>query len=85
VNKSFKEEMNTNNKSERKSIRLKGYDYSKPEYYYVTICTKGRECLFSEITDQGMVLNDAGLMVEKVWNELPIYYQNVSIDASQLL
>ena len=72
--------MTTQNKPKRKSIRLKEYDYSTPGYYFVTVCTKDRKCLFGKIIDQGMELNDAGWMVEKVWNELPAYYPNISID-----
>ncbi len=35
----------------RRSVRLQGYDYSQPGAYFVTICTKGRECLFGYISD----------------------------------
>lgn len=35
----------------RKHIRLKGYDYSVPNYYFVTICTKKREELFVPFVD----------------------------------
>jgi putative transposase len=35
----------------RRSIRLKGYDYSATGAYFVTICVQGRECLFGEIVD----------------------------------
>ena len=37
----------------RKSIRLKNYDYSQNGMYYVTICTKNRENLLSNITAVG--------------------------------
>ena len=33
----------------RRSIRLKDYDYSQQGAYFVTICTKNRQCLFGEI------------------------------------
>lgn len=33
----------------RKDIRLKKYDYSKVGYYFITICTKNRECILSKI------------------------------------
>ena len=49
----------------RHSIRLKGYDYASEGLYFVTICTQNRECLFGEIKNDEMVLNDAGRMVEK--------------------
>ncbi|MCD6234217.1 MAG: hypothetical protein J7K63_04165 [Candidatus Marinimicrobia bacterium] len=35
----------------RRSIRLKGYDYSQAGAYFVTMCTQNRECLFGEIVD----------------------------------
>jgi len=49
----------------RRSIRLKGYDYASEGLYFVTICTQNRECLFGEIKNDEMILNDAGRMVEK--------------------
>ena len=33
----------------RRSIRLKEYDYSKEGMYFITICTKDRECILSDI------------------------------------
>ena len=33
----------------RKSIRLKGYDYSRDGFYFITICTQDRKHLFGEI------------------------------------
>ncbi len=58
----------------RRSIRLKGYDYLSPGSYFVTICTQNRYSIFGEINDGKMGLNDAGKMVETVWNEIPQYY-----------
>ena len=64
-------------KHHRRSIRLKGYDYSSEGAYYVTIVAQGRECLFGEIVDGGMILNDAGQMIVKWWNELPNKFPNI--------
>jgi putative transposase len=72
-------------KSNRRSIRLPGYDYSQAGAYFVTICAKGQECLFGNIVNREMVLNNAGQMVETVWNELPKFYPSVSIDAFQIM
>jgi hypothetical protein len=33
----------------RRSIRLKGYDYSQEGLYFVTICVQDRVCLFGKI------------------------------------
>lgn len=38
----------------RKSIRMKGYDYSKKGLYFITICTAGRKCLFGKIVPVGV-------------------------------
>ena len=40
--------------SERKSARLKDYDYSSPGAYFVTICTQNRRCLLSRIVVRGL-------------------------------
>jgi len=65
----------------RQSVRLKGYDYSQSGAYFVTICTKTRECLFGEIVDGKMRLNTAGQMARSVWEELPIHYPGINVDA----
>ena len=54
----------------RKSIRLKGYDYSQAGLYFVTICVQNRQCLFGNIKDGILYLNDAGKMIEKWYFEL---------------
>ena len=64
----------------RRSIRLQGYDYSQAGAYFVTICTHNRECLFGEIMDGKMVLNDAGRMVEQCWRDIPSHFPHVELD-----
>jgi putative transposase len=54
----------------RRSIRLKNYDYSQKGFYFVTICIQNREHLLGEIRNQEMMLNDAGRMIHKWYNEL---------------
>ena len=54
----------------RRSIRLQGYDYASEGLYYVTMCVQNRNCLFGEIKNNEMVLNDAGRMVEKWYHEI---------------
>ena len=64
----------------RRSIRLRGYDYSRPGAYFVTTCTQNRECLFGKIVGGEMVLNDAGRMINIVWNEIQENYPGVETD-----
>jgi len=68
-------------KHHRRSIRLKGFDYSSEGAYYVTIVAQGRECLFGEIVDGEMRLNEYGKIVQKWWNEIPIHFPNVELGA----
>jgi len=63
-------------KHNRISIRLKGYDYSQPGWYFITICVQNRDCLFGKIADKKMILNDAGKMIEKWYFELENKYPN---------
>jgi REP element-mobilizing transposase RayT len=64
----------------RRSIRLRDYDYTSPGAYFVTVCTKARECLFGEVNDDEMCLNDAGHLVESVWKGLPQHYGCIALD-----
>lgn len=66
-------------KHHRHSIRLKGYDYAQPGAYFITICTQNRACLFGEIVDGEMMLNDAGKMVDNEWLILPGRFANIRL------
>jgi len=67
-------------KHHRRSIRLKGYDYSQAGAYFVTICTQNRECLFGDVVDGEMQVNDAGHMVHRIWNDLSVKYPDIETD-----
>ena len=60
----------------RKPQRLRGFDYSKANYYFVTICTDERKDLFGEIGK----LNELGNLAEKKLLEIEHYYENVFVD-----
>ena len=64
----------------RQSLRLREYDYSKPGAYFITICAFRKECLFGEIANGRMQLNELGEIVKKCWYELPNHYENVVLD-----
>ena len=68
-------------KRHRRSIRLKGYDYTRDGAYFVTIVTLDRSIVFGEIADDQMQPNAAGRMVQAVWDELPAFYPGVLVDA----
>lgn len=65
----------------RRSIRLKGHDYSQPGAYFVTVCTQDRACLFGEVTDGEMRLNPAGQLVERGWCAIPDHFPLARLDS----
>jgi REP element-mobilizing transposase RayT len=67
-------------KHNRKSIRLKEYDYSFPGWYYVTICTFERQHLFGNIENGKMILNDKGKIVEEEWIRTKEIRKNIDLD-----
>ncbi len=67
-------------KHHRRSIRLRDYDYSQSGAYFVTICSWSRECLFGDVVNGEMRLNESGEMVIRTWEDLPNHYGNVTLD-----
>jgi len=61
----------------RRSIRLKGYDYSQAGLYFITICCQDNVCLFGTIKNGAMILNSGGQMAKKCWTEIPNHFPNV--------
>jgi len=64
----------------RCSIRLRDYDYSLAGAYFITICTKNRECLLGDVVDGEMRVNEYGRIVETCWNEIPLHFPDTEID-----
>jgi putative transposase len=64
----------------RRSIRLKGWDYSSPGWYFVTLCVQNRESLFGHFTNNIIVLTDSGKMIQSAWLELPGKYPGITRD-----
>lgn len=64
----------------RRSIRLKEYDYSQSGFYFVTICCYQRQCLFGEIVDGVMELNQYGEIVAETYQWLSQRYPYLNLD-----
>jgi REP element-mobilizing transposase RayT len=64
----------------RRSIRLKGYDYSQAGAYFVTVCTQDRACLFGDVVDGAMRLNEVGQIVGACWRMIPGHFPNTELD-----
>jgi REP element-mobilizing transposase RayT len=69
------------NKYRIESARLQNWNYSWNGFYFVTICTKNRECFLGNITDGKMKLSDIGKMARKYWLEIPNHFPFVQLDA----
>ena len=64
----------------RRSIRLREYDYSQAGAYFVTVVVQGRACLFGDVVGTEMRLNDAGEMIRRVWQEIPVRFPGIALD-----
>ena len=67
-------------KHDRRSIRLKNYNYSQKGAYFVTICTYNKKCLFGDVVDGNMSLSSVGRMAKQFWREIPRHFPNVQLD-----
>lgn len=69
----------------RRSIRLKGYDYTQAGAYFITICSHQRGHVFGEIVNGEMKLNKLGLVVKQQWEKLPKRFPNIELGAFVLM
>jgi len=65
---------------DRRSLRLRGYDYAKGGAYFVTICTQDRACIFGEAKAGSMRLNQSGQQIAMIWESLAERFSGVEID-----
>ena len=63
----------------RRSIRLKGYDYSQAGAYFITLCTHNREWLFGGIVEEIMRLNPYGEIAATCWRSLGQHFDNCDL------
>jgi REP element-mobilizing transposase RayT len=56
----------------RRSIRLPGFDYRSHGWYFPTLVTLGRECLFDHPTLRSIA--------ETFWTRLPLHFPHLTID-----
>jgi len=76
---------------QRRSIRLKGYDYSQAGMYFITICCQDRICRFGHINvgagiaPAQMVLNEYGQIAYDEWVKLSERFPNFELDVFQIM
>lgn len=69
----------------RRSIRLKGYDYSTEGSYFVTLVVRNREQALGDIQKGKMRLSGVGSIVNQCWLELPEAFPDISLDIYQIM
>ncbi|MFZ0726136.1 MAG: hypothetical protein WAO07_14230 [Desulfobacterales bacterium] len=71
---------NNPERHQRRSLRLRGFDYDRTGAYFVTICSQGKVCAFGHIVDDEMHLNDAGLIVAEEWVKTATIRSGIDLD-----
>jgi REP element-mobilizing transposase RayT len=66
----------------RRSVRLKHFDYRSSMAYFVTICAHEKQCIFGEIIDGMMLKNPLGEIVEEEWLRTGELRPYVELDAA---
>ncbi len=72
---------------QRKSTRLKNFDYSSAGAYFVTICTRDRRCILSRIVGTGVLdcpkieLTKYGEIADKYINQLNDFYDYLLVES----
>ena len=64
----------------RRSIRLRGWDYTSAGAYFITVGTHDRICLLGDILDGKMCVNAFGTVVADTWRWLASQYPYVVLD-----
>jgi REP element-mobilizing transposase RayT len=67
-------------KFRRKSLRLTNFDYSQTGLFYITICVNQQLCLFGDVVDKKLQINDAGKMIAHSFIEITKHYHGFDID-----
>lgn len=62
------------------SSRLKNWDYSCEDKYFITICTENRDMFFGNVKNGDLILNNIGKIADKFWLEIPEQFYNVILD-----
>lgn len=64
----------------RRSVRWQGYDYAQPGWYFVTVCTHGREPLLGTLAAGRMRLSAAGEVALDAWLSIDELHAHVALD-----
>lgn len=62
------------------TTRLRNHNYASDGYYFITICTHGRENYLGNISDGEMALTDIGSIAHQYWAEISTHYPMAVVD-----
>jgi putative transposase len=59
---------------------MEGYDYRDDGAYFITICVRGKRCVFGNIDGEGWHPTQRGLIATRCWQEIPSHRPYVRLD-----
>ena len=69
----------------RRSLRLRHYDYAQVGAYFVTVCAYDRRCLFGDVVDGAMRLNDVGRIIADEWHKSARIRAEIELDTRVIM
>ncbi len=64
---------------DRRSVRMRTYDYATAGIYFVTVCTHGKRCVLGRVTNDRVVLSRIGAIVDECWRAIPEHFAGVEL------
>ncbi|NLF17532.1 MAG: hypothetical protein GX595_09760, partial [Lentisphaerae bacterium] len=64
----------------RGHLRLQGWDYTSPGWYFLTLSTQNMRSVFGTVVNGRMVLNAAGTIADQCWREIPAHFPQATLD-----
>ena len=65
---------------QRRSPRLKAFDYATEGAYFITVCAAGMRCVFGVVESAEAHLNPLGRLVAAEWQAIPERWESVELD-----
>lgn len=64
----------------RRTMRLRGFDYSSNQLYFVTICTEDRRSILGKVVGDRAFLSPYGRIADRLWQCLLDKFEMVQLD-----
>jgi len=73
------------NRFRNETSRHKGFCYSNPGGYFVTICTKDNLNHFGDVIDGQMILSVKGKIASDLWLQIPMHFSWIILDEYSIM